>query len=184
MTALRRYAFDILVVLAAAESAVEVAFRDDAVRAPRTTLWFAVPAIVAIFVPLLARRRLSFAAPAGVWVVAGAVAFVDGRLVVFPSTVLVSGLCAAFLFGNLRDPFQARVGLAVTLAGAAVVISNDPARSAGEFISLPVLFAIAWTAGLALRARSEQADAAGARAARAERERETAARIAVPEERT
>ena len=69
------------------------------------------------------------------------------------------------------------------LAAAAVVAVNDPSSSAGEFISLPVLFAIAWTVGLALRARSEQADAADLRAARAEREREATARIAVAEER-
>src|SRR4029079_6940398 len=53
----------------------------------------------------------------------------------------------------------------------------------GEFIFLPVLFAIAWTVGLALRTRAEQADAAEERARRAEGERETAARIAVAEER-
>jgi signal transduction histidine kinase len=180
---LRRQAFDVLVLLAAAESALEVAFREDALRAPRTTLFFAVPAIVLLFVPLLARRRLPFAAPAGLWIVAAAVSFVDGRLIVFPSAVLVAGMCAAFLVGNLADGFQARVGLVVVLAAAAVVAYNDPSSSAGEFISLPVLFAIAWTVGLALRARSEQADAADVRAARAERERETTARIAVAEER-
>jgi signal transduction histidine kinase len=180
---LRRHAFDVLVVLAAAESAAEVAFREDAVGAPRTTLWFAVPAIVLLFVPLLARRRLPFAAPAALWIVAAAVSFVDGRLIVFPSAPLVAGMCAAFLFGNLIDGFQARVGLIVVLAAAAVVAYNDPSRSAGEFIFLPVLFAIAWTVGLALRARSEQADAAEVRAARAELERETTARVAAAEER-
>ena len=48
---------------------------------------------------------------------------------------------------------------------------------------MPVLFAIAWLVGLALRERAEQAEAAEARAAQAERERETRARIAVAEER-
>ena len=48
---------------------------------------------------------------------------------------------------------------------------------------IPLLFGIAWLAGFALNARAEQADAAEARAAQAERERETAARIAVAEER-
>ena len=47
-----------------------------------------------------------------------------------------------------------------------------------------MLCAIVWTVGLALRARAEEADAAESRAARAERERETLARIAVAEERT
>ena len=46
-----------------------------------------------------------------------------------------------------------------------------------------MLFAIAWLAGFALRERTEQAEAAEERAARAEREREAAARIAVAEER-
>jgi signal transduction histidine kinase len=180
----RRFAFDLLVLLAALESAAEVAFRDDPVRAPRTTLWFTVPAIVVLFLPLLARRRFPFAGPAAVWIVAASVSFVDGRLVVFPSAVFVAGLAAAFLLGNLNDGFQARVGLVIVLAAAAVVTYNDPSRSAGEFIFLPVLCAIVWTVGLALRARAEEAGAAEVRAERAERERETLARIAVAEERT
>ena len=181
---LRRYVFDILVVLAAIESALEVAFRDDAVRAPRTTPWFTVPAIVLVFAPLLARRRFPFAAPATVWIVAAALSFVDGRLIVFPTAVFVAGLAAAFLLGNLPEGFQARVGLVVALASAAVVTYHDPSSSAGQFIFLPVLCAIVWTVGLALRARAEEAGAAEARAEQAERERETLARIAIAEERT
>jgi signal transduction histidine kinase len=183
-TLVRRFAFDLLVLLAALESAAEVAFRDDPIRAPRTTLWFSVPAIVVLFIPLLARRRFPFAAPAAVWIVAAAVSFVDGRLVVFPSAVFVAGLAAAFLLGNLNDGFQARAGLVIVLAATAAVTYNDPSRSAGQFIFLPVLCAIVWTVGLALRARAEEADAAEVRAVRAERERETLARIAVAEERT
>jgi signal transduction histidine kinase len=183
-TLVRRFAFDLLVVLAALESAAEVAFRDDPIRAPRTTLWFTVPAILVLFIPLLGRRRYPFAAPAAVWIVATAASFVDGRLVVFPSAVFVAGLAAAFLLGNLSDGFQARVGLVIVLTAAAAVTYNDPSRSAGEFIFLPVLCAIVWTAGLALRSRAEEADAAEVRAERAERDRETLARIAVAEERT
>jgi len=175
--------FDALVLLAALESALEVAFREDAVRAPRTTLWFAVPAIAVLFLPLLARRRFPFAAPATVWIVAAALSFADGRLVVFPSAAFVAGLAAAFLLGNLPDGFQARAGLVVVLAAAGVVTYNDPSSSAGQFIFLPVLCAIVWTVGLALRARAEEAEAAETRAERAERERESLARIAVAEER-
>jgi signal transduction histidine kinase len=164
------------------EAALEVAFRHDPEQ-PTATLWFSVPAIVAVFVPLLARRRAPFAAPALVWVIAAAVSFVDGRLVVFPAAVFVAGMVAAILLGNLADDFQGRVGLVVTLAGATVIIYNDPTRAAGDFIFVPALFAVAWTIGLALRARSAKAEAAEVRAARAERERETVARIAVAEER-
>ena len=98
--------------------------------------------------------------------------------------MFVAGLAAAFLLGNLSDGFQARAGLVIVLTAAATVTYNDPSRSAGQFIFLPVLCAIVWTVGLALRARAEEADAAESRAARAERERETLARIAVAEERT
>src|SRR5476649_613330 len=130
---LRRYAFDVLVALAAVESSLEVAFRHDALRAPRTTLWVAIPAIVALFMPLFARRRAPFAGPAALWIVAAALSFVDGRLIVFPAAVFVAGMAAAFLLGNLIDGFQARVGLVVVVAAAAVVASNDPTRSTGEF---------------------------------------------------
>jgi signal transduction histidine kinase len=180
---LRRYAFDALVVLAAVESAFEVAFRHDPVRAPQTTLWFGVPATALLFAPLLARRRFPFAAPAAVWVVGAAISFVDGRLAVFPAAGFIAGLAAAFLLGNLTDGFQARAGLIVVLGAISAVTYNDPSRSAGQFIFLPVLCAIVWTVGLALRTRSEEADAAELRAAHAERERETTARIAVAEER-
>jgi signal transduction histidine kinase len=92
-------------------------------------------------------------------------------------------MLAAFLLGNLRDPVLARVGLAVVLGSMATIILNQPGHSPGQVVFIPLLFGIAWLAGFALNTRAEQADAAEARAVQAERERETAARIAVAEER-
>jgi signal transduction histidine kinase len=92
-------------------------------------------------------------------------------------------MAAAFLLGGLRDAVQARVGLAVVLSGAAIIVYNDPNHSAGEFVFTPALFVIAWLAGFAVRERAAQAEAAEERAIHAERERESAARIAVAEER-
>jgi signal transduction histidine kinase len=92
-------------------------------------------------------------------------------------------MAAAFLLGNLADDKEGRIGLAVVLGGAAIVIYNSPGHAPGELVFVPVLFGIGWLAGFALRGRSRQAEAAEARAARAEQERETAARIAVAEER-
>jgi signal transduction histidine kinase len=179
---LRRYAFDAVIVLAALEIALEVAFRDDA-RAPTTTGWFTAPAMALLVLPLLLRRRFPFAAPAAVWAVAAVLSFVDGRLVVFSITASVAGMAAAFLLGNLSDDTQARAGLAVVIAGSATVVYNNPDHATGEFLFAPVLFAIGWLAGYALRERAAQAEEAEERAARAERERETASRIAVAEER-
>jgi signal transduction histidine kinase len=179
----RRYALDALIVLAALQVALEVALRHEAGREPRTTPWFAVPAIAILVLALLARRRLPFAAPASVWLYGAALSFVDGRLVVFTVGVQVAGMGASFLLGNVRDSFQARVGLAIVVGCAAILEYNDPEHSAGALIFIPVLFAIAWLAGFALRERAAQAEAAEERATYAEREREAAARIAVAEER-
>jgi len=112
-----------------------------------------------------------------------ALSFVDGRLIVATFSVYAAGLAAAFLLGNLRDVVQARIGLAIVIVGAAIVVSNDPHREPGNFVFVPAVFVIAWLAGFALRARAIQADAAEQRAAHAERERESAARVAVAEER-
>ena len=43
--------------------------------------------------------------------------------------------------------------LAITVIGAAIVVYNDPNRTGGDFIFIPAVFAIAWLAGFALRAR-------------------------------
>ena len=179
----RRYAFDALIVAFAVEGALEVALRQDAADAPTLTPWVAVPGIALVVLPLLARRRFPFAAPAATWLVASVLSFVDGRLVGFSASSSIAGLAAAFLLGNLRDGTKARAGLAVVLVGASLVIYNGPDFSTAELVFTPILFGIGWLAGFALRERVDQAEAAEARAQQAERERETAARIAVAEER-
>jgi len=179
----RRYGLDVAIAAAAAEAALEVGLRDDPLRAPRTTPWLAVPSIAALVLVLLARRRAPFAAAAAVWVLGAALSFVDGRLVVFAVGASAAGMAAAALLGNLRDPLQARLGFAVILGGAAIIVYNDPNRDAGELVFIPVLFALGWLGGFALRERAQEAEVAVARARHAEREREAAARVAVAEER-
>jgi signal transduction histidine kinase len=180
----RRHGFDLLIVLAAIESVLEVALRHDALRAPRSASWFAVPAIALVVLVLLGRRRFPFAAPAAVWVLGAALSFVDGRLIPFAAGVYLAGMAASFLLGNLPDGRQARLGLAVVVGGAGIVVSNDPTHGVSDLIAVPVLFTILWVAGFALRERVVRAEAAEERARHAEREREAAARIAVAEERT
>jgi signal transduction histidine kinase len=182
-TLFRRYGLDALIVLTALGGVLDVLLRHDPEREPQTTDWLVVPAIAVVVLPLLLRRRFPFAAPAAVWVAAAAVSFVDGRLIVFSVSASIAGVVAAFLLGNLEDAMQARVGLVVMLGGAAIIVYNDPNHSAGDWIFTPILFAIAWLAGYALRERATQAEAAELRALHAERERDAAARIAVAEER-
>ena len=179
----RRYGFDALILLAALESALEVAFRDDPAREPTLAGWLAAPAIMLVVLPLLARRRFPFAAPAAVWLLAMALSFLDGRLVVYTATPFLAGMAAAFLLGGLGDDTRARLGLAIMLGCSVVIIQNNPDHAPGDLVFTPILFGIAWLAGFALRERAERVEAAELRATQAERERETTARIAVAEER-
>jgi len=176
------YVVDVLIALLLIAAMLEVLVGRHSPGAPRTTLWFVLPAIAILVLPILARRRFPFA-PAAHWLLAAGISFVDWRLIPFAISIFVVGLVAAFLLGNLRDPVQAGIGLALVIGGPATVVYKIPGHSTAELIFIPLEFAIAWVAGFALRERAEQAEAAEGRAAQAERERDAAARIAVAEER-
>ncbi|MGW1343047.1 sensor histidine kinase [Kribbella sp. NPDC002412] len=174
---------DLLIVIAAVESAIGTALRDDPGHPTGLVLWLEVLAVAAIVLTLLARRRFPFAAPAVTWLASAALSFADGRLIVDKAGLFLAGMGAALLLGNSRNDRQARAGLAIVLSGAAVVVYNDPYHQPADVIFTPVLFAIGWLLGFALRQRTERTEAAEERALRAEREREAAARVAVAEER-
>jgi signal transduction histidine kinase len=192
------YWFELLIAVMAIAGMLELVVGRDSGGAPATSLWFSIPAVAMLVLPLFAHRRIPFAAPATYWLVAAALSFVDGLLIPFIGSLGVVGLATAFLFGNLRDERQAGVGFAIVLGCIVVVVANIPgAQSASDLVFIPLRFAVAWVAGYALRERSEQAEAAEMRATLAEREREAAemratlaerereatARIAVAEER-
>ncbi|HSS81222.1 MAG TPA: histidine kinase [Gaiellaceae bacterium] len=179
----RRYWFDVPVALLALAGMLEVVVGWNSADAPEETLWFVLPAIVVLVLPIFTRRRFPFAGPAAYWVLAVVLAFVDWRIVPFAVSLFPVGLAVAFLLGNVRNPLKAGLGLLVVIAGAGIVVYEIPGHSAAELIFIPVEFTIAWLAGFALRERAEQAEAAELRAAVAERERDAAARVAVAEER-
>jgi signal transduction histidine kinase len=179
----RRHGLDILIVLAAAAGVIQVVVEQDSANAPRSALWFSLPALAVVMLSLLACRRFPFAAPAALWLLVAALSFIDGRLVSSVVAVFLAGMAAAILLGNRPDPVQARVGLAIVVSSALIVVYNAPDSAGATFVFIPLLFAICWLGGFALRTRVEQAEAAEVRAARAEQERDAAARIAVAEER-
>jgi signal transduction histidine kinase len=196
--AAREYWFEILIAVLAIAGMFELVVGRDLPGAPTTTLWFSVPAVAVLVLPLFVRRRFPFAAPTAYWLLAAALTFVDGLLIPFIGSLGVVGMATAFLLGNLRDDRQGGIGLAIVLGCIVVVVSNIPGpQSASDFIFIPLRFGVSWVAGYALRERAEQAEAAEMRATLAEREkeaaemratlaereREAAARIAVAEER-
>jgi signal transduction histidine kinase len=180
----REYWFELLMGLMLLAGIVQLGVLHDSAGAPPTTLWFTVPALAVLVLPLFARRRFPFAGPAAYWVLAAAITFVDGVLIAWVDSLEIVGLASALLLGNLRDRRKALIGLGIVIGGILIVVWNIPGPQATNwFIFIPLRFVAAWVAGFALRARGEQAEAAEVRAVRAEGEREVAARIAVAEER-
>jgi signal transduction histidine kinase len=179
----RGYGLEALSAVLAVEGVAAAAFRHPVPGEPRM-IWFDMPAIALIIAPLLGRRRFPFSVPATVWLLAAAASVIDGGLIASSVSGFLAGMIAAFLLGNLSDGRRARAGLAVVLCGAAIVIHDKPGHGDMELILIPVLFAIVWSGGLALRERAGHAEAAEQRAAHAESEQEAVARLAVAEERS
>jgi signal transduction histidine kinase len=183
-TFLARRGLDLLVVIAAVETALATVLREDPQRASGPLLWFEVAAITATVLTLLARTRYPFGAPASLWLSAAALSFLDGQLVEQPAGVFVAGMGAAVMMGNQRSLRQSRIGLLIVVGCALIVVYNGDATTTDDVVSIPVLFGIGWLVGFALRERTERTEAAEERALRAEREREAASRVAVAEERS
>ena len=179
------YWFELLIVALAITGMLELIILRDSPGAPTTSLWFSVPAMAVLVLPLLAYRRHPFAAPASYWLLAIAITLVDGTLIPFVDSLSVVGLAAAFLLGNQQDGRKAWLGLALVVAAMLIVVHYIPGQSpVNWYVFITLRYVAAWIAGYALHQRSEQVEAAEVRAARAESEREAAARVAVAEERS
>jgi signal transduction histidine kinase len=179
----RRYVLDVAVILAALGAALEVVLGRNHKDAPTLPLAVSILLLLAITLPLLARRQFPFGAPAAAAVIAAAASFIDGRLVPTAFATFLTVMAVSFLFGMLRDRRQALAGLAILVAAGAIVTHNEPKQGFGDYVFITLLFGIIWLAGLALGSKLEQARATEERAARLEREREERARAAVAEER-
>ena len=132
--------------------------------------------------PLLARRRFPFAAPAAVLVlmtVEGAVS--EG--ITNSGTAFVVVLLTAGLLGMNGITRRGIAGGVLTLLAIAVVVYQDPNGAVGDFLSVSGVAAVAWAGGVALHERLRRSAEIEARAARLERERHVEARAAVAEER-
>jgi signal transduction histidine kinase len=180
----REYWFELLIAVMAIAGMLELVIGRDSPGAPSLPVWTSVLLVAVLVLPLFARRRFPFAAPAIYWVLAPALTLFDGLLIPFIGSLGVVGLATAFLLGNLRSRVKAGVGLVLIVIGILIVIGNIPGdQTASQFTFITLRFVVAWIAGYALRERAEQAEAAEMRAIHAERERESAARVAVAEER-
>jgi signal transduction histidine kinase len=179
----RRYWFDALILVGVGVGLTEVVLTQDDLDGPQGPLWFDILAILAITLPLLFRRRFPFGAPVAVGSALALSSFIDGRLVPNGLITVLFGIAAFVLMGMLRDRNQALAGLAFGIGVVAIVAHNDPRAGVGNFVFVSIVFSIAWLIGLLVSRTFHEAERARERAARAEREREERARLAVSDER-
>ena len=170
---LRAYGVDALVAAAAVGAYVEIeALRDnygDFQDHPPlgVPLWQVAVAALGMTLPLLARRRWPFAAPAATTAVAGGMAFLDARIVASSGVLFLTAFGVAFLFGWLVDRRTAAGGLALALAAALLVRANTPGSGVADYVFPFAMLTLAWLAGFALRRRLQLASEAELRAERA-----------------
>ncbi len=164
----RTYWFDLLIALLAIVAMLNVVLGRGSSGAPTTTLWFCLPALAILVLPVFARRWFPFAGPAAYWLLAAGISFVDPLLIPYPESLFPMQLAVAFLLGNLRDVRRAGLGLAIVVGAVATVVYKIPGHSVDQLVFIPVDFAVAWVAGFAVRARAEQAEVAESRATQAE----------------
>ena len=179
----RRHWFDALLLAMAGIGVAGAVLGRERTNGPEGPLWFDILAILVIVLPLLARRRFPFGAPAAMGVAVALTSFVDKTVVPYDGVTFLVGCAALFLVGSLRDRGQAVAGLAIAEGVLVVVVHNDPRSGVGNFVVASIIFAIVWTIAFGVGRKSLEADEAKERANRAEREREERARVAVAEER-
>jgi signal transduction histidine kinase len=166
----RSHAVDVLVVIAAVGAYVELeAMRDnygDFQDHPPlgVPLWQLGLGAFALPLPLLARRWFPLAAPVTTMAAAGAISFLDARIIASSGFLLLAALGAVFLFGWLEDARVAVGGLAVALAAATLVEVNHPGTGTGDYVFVWVMFGLVWLAGFSLRQRLQRASEAELRA--------------------
>jgi signal transduction histidine kinase len=180
----RTYWFDAFLVALLGLGLADIVVSQDTKNGPNGPLWFDLLATVAMILPLFARRRFPFGAPACVGVVAVASSFEDTRFVPRSFFTTLAAISAFVLFGLLRDRTQAIAGLALGIGVTALVNHNDPRGTVGNLFASCGLFAVAWAIGFVLGHKFREADEAKERLARAERERAERARLSVAAERT
>lgn len=181
---MRTYWFEAAVLGGAVSAALEIVFKRNGADAPELDTWAAAPLAAVIVLTLFLRRKRPFAAPAGLWIAAPAISFIDGSLVTGAVSVYVAGLASAFLLGNLTNVQQSRVGLGLVLLGMVIIVYNAPDADGGSYVFLPALFGMAWLIGLVMQQRGARAEAAEERATRLLRDREQATHAAIADERS
>jgi signal transduction histidine kinase len=133
--------------------------------------------------PVLARRRFPFAAPATAAVAVAVEAAVASQSISGSAASVLLVLVLGAVFGQQGFTARGVAGWALLMAVIAVVVAVDPNGGPSDFVPVSLIATVAWLTGLAFRERNLRTTELEERAARLERERESEARAAVAEER-
>jgi signal transduction histidine kinase len=167
-------AFLVLAVLAQIEIWVRPEAEHQPLLVALTLVWTLAP---------LARRRLPFAAPVASLVALGAMTFVADAYVASAATSVVGVALVAGVLAANNEPRLAAAGLALVWGVIGLVVAQDPQERLVGSLVAGLVASACWLVGAGWFRRTTYAAALHERAERAERERETAARTAVSEER-
>lgn len=135
---------------------------------------------------LLAARRFPLPAAATSLITIGVMAIVAPEATNEAGAPMFAGLGASFLVARYASSDRARAGLCLA-AGVLLLVARDQPSFASAAVTFAIsgaLVGVAWGIGRSLRRRDGDAIEAEKRALTAEAERESAARLAVAEERT
>ncbi|HEX8102465.1 MAG TPA: histidine kinase [Solirubrobacteraceae bacterium] len=165
---LARRAIDVAVVAMAILALVE------SVADPRLTpRAVTVPAALLFTLPLLARERYPFAAPVVVFATLAAEALLPGALVSGTESNVFPLILAFAVAGVHPDERRALAAGAVGYAAIGLIVLLDT-TGPGDVVRIFVLCAAAWVIGRVIGDRNRRAAESESRAARLERDHETA----------
>jgi signal transduction histidine kinase len=178
-----RYWFDGLVLVGIGLGIAVVVHDIHRTHGPHGPLWMDIVLVVAMFAPLLARRRFPFGAPVAVALVVTLSTLLDNEIVPDSFVIFLLGCATVFIFALLPDWRQALAGLAIIMGTNVIINHENPRGSFGNFLFGGVFFSVVWVVGFLLGRKFQEGEEAKVRALRAEREREERARAAVADER-
>ena len=173
-----RYLVSVLVIALAIGAQTEI--WADRIEGPRVVL---VVAGLLYTLPLLASRSHPLAAAITVFAALAIQSFLATEVTNNSPLPFVATLAAFFLVAFYGEHTGALIGLGAGVAAVVIVSVNEATMDAAEILVTSLICGAIWLAGFALRIRLERSAVAEERAERAERDRDTAAQLAVAEER-
>jgi signal transduction histidine kinase len=173
------YGLDALVVLLFVLAEIEV-WTADQIEGPTPVL---IVGAALWTLPVLARRRFPFAAPAVATVAVAVEALIAPQSLPGSVAAILMVLVLGAIFGLQGLTARGVAGWALLVAAVGVVVLTDPEAGPGDLVFVGAMASVAWLTGLAFAERNVRTAELEERAARLEREREAEARAAVAEER-